>query len=55
MLAQHMSLAEIEQRLHHEGYKEDEIDSTLSFIAYVRDGIGGLDGRHWSARMERPS
>jgi hypothetical protein len=55
MLTQNMSLAEIEQRLHDEGYKQDEIDSTISFIVYARDGIARLDGRHWSARVERPS
>ena len=53
MLAQNMSLAEIEQRLHDEVYKQEEIDNTLAFIAYARDGIAILYG--WSPRVERPS
>jgi hypothetical protein len=55
MLAQNMSLTEIEQRLHDEGYKQDEIDNMLAFIVYARDGIATLYGRHWSPGMERPS
>jgi hypothetical protein len=55
MLAQNMSLNEIERRLRGEDYKQDEIDNTLAFIVYVRDGIATLYGRHWSPGMERPS